>query len=92
MEIIIGLARADFECLLHEVPRQSPSYAILRRCLEIYPWATEKPFSMCVVIKCNREEASVLLEVAKEHCPQAVRDILYGFKAAGSKPDQWREL
>ena len=83
MEVTIGFARADFERLLHEVSPESPSYTILRRCPELYRWASEKPFSMCVVVECNQEEAMQLLEAAKQHCPQAVADIEYGFKSRG---------
>jgi hypothetical protein len=83
MEVTIGFARADFERLLHEVSPESPSYTILRRCPELDRWASEKPFSMCVVVECNQEEAMQLLEAAKQHCPQAVADIEYGFKSRG---------
>jgi hypothetical protein len=40
----------------------------------------ETPLFKCVIIECNRDEAIVLLEAAKQHCPEAVADIEYGLK------------
>jgi hypothetical protein len=33
-----------------------------------------------VIIECNPDEATLLLEAAKQHCPEAVPKIEYGFK------------
>jgi hypothetical protein len=80
MEVTIGLARAHYEKLLHDVPAEGPAYTILQRYVDLDRWANEKPFSMCVVMECNEGEAVALLEAAKRHCPQAVPDIEYGIK------------
>ena len=83
MEVTIGLARAHYEKLRHDVPKQARAYAVLHRSPQLERWAGEKPFSMCVIIECEKpEEAIALLEAAREHCPGAIPDILYGLKMA----------
>ena len=82
MEILIGLARPNYERLLHKVPSQTALYDLLRRLPDRDRWSTDKPHSMCVVFECNREEAMTLLEAAKQHCPQALPEIEYGIKLA----------
>ena len=85
MEILIGLARSDYERLLHKVPSQSAMYTLLRRFSDRDRWSSDKPHSMCVVFECNRDEALTLLEAAKQHCPQALPEIEYGIKLADEK-------
>jgi hypothetical protein len=80
MEVTIGFARAHYEKLLHDVPAETPAYTILHGSVELDRWADGKPFSMCVIIECNRDEATALLQAAKQHCPEAVADIEYGIK------------
>jgi hypothetical protein len=85
MEVTIGLARAHYEKLLHDVHNQARAYAVLHRSPQLGRWAGEKPFSMCVIIECeNPDEAVALLQAAREHCPGAIPDILYGLKMAGA--------
>ena len=80
MVVTIGLARADYEQLLRDVAQEAPAYAVLHQCPELDRWGHEKPLFRCVIIECNRDEAIVLLEAAKQHCPEAVPDIVYGLK------------
>jgi hypothetical protein len=80
MAVVIGLARADYEHLLQNVPAGGPAFAVLRRCPELQRWGREEPLFKCVIIECNRDEALVLLEAAQEHCARAVADIEYGLK------------
>jgi hypothetical protein len=82
MEVTIGLARSDYEKLLHDISPQHSAYNVLRRSPELDRWADEKPFSMCVVIECSEEEALNLYHAAKQHCPHVLRDIEYGLKSA----------
>jgi hypothetical protein len=83
MEVTIGLARADYEQLLHAVPAQSSAYCILHRYPALDRWADEKPFSMCVIVECkNSDEAIALLQAARQHCSRAIPDIIYALKAA----------
>jgi hypothetical protein len=82
MVVIIGLARADYEQLLHNLVPESSAFTVLRRCPELYRWGRETPLFKCVIIECNRDEAIVLLEAAKQHCPEAVADIEYGLKVS----------
>jgi hypothetical protein len=80
MVVVIGLARADYEQLLQKIPMETPAFAVLRRCPELDRWGREEPLFKCVIIECNRAEALVLLEAAKQHCERAVADIEYGLK------------
>jgi hypothetical protein len=80
MIVTIGLASADYEQLLHSVRPEAPAYTVLHKCPELDRWSQKKPLFKCVIIQCNPDEAIVLLEAAKEHCPQAVPDIEYGLK------------
>jgi hypothetical protein len=80
MVVVVGLARADYERLLHSVPPEAPAFTVLRRCPELYRWGHEEPLFKCVIIECSCDQATVLLEAAKQHCPEAVADIEYGLK------------
>jgi hypothetical protein len=82
MAVIIGLARSDYEKLLHDVSPQHSAYTLLRRSPELDHWADEKPFSLCVVIECSQEEALELYQAAEQHCPHILRDIEYGLNSA----------
>jgi hypothetical protein len=82
MVVTIGLARADYEQLLHKVLPEGSVYTVLHKCPELHRWSHEKPLFRCVIIECNPEEAILLLEAAKQHCPHAVSDILYGLKVS----------
>jgi hypothetical protein len=84
MVVTIGLARAHYEQLLHNLAPESPAYTVLRRCPELYRSGRETPLFKCVIIECNRDEAIVLLEAAKQHCAEAVADIDYGLKVSGA--------
>jgi hypothetical protein len=80
MKITIGLARADYDQLLQNVPPEAAAFAVLRRCPELARWGREEPLFKCVIIECNPDEATLLLQAAKQHCPEAVPNIEYGFK------------
>ena len=80
MVVTIGLARADYEQLLHKVLPEASVYTVLHKCPELYRWSHEKPLFKCVIIECYLDEAILLLEAAKQHCPQALPDIEYGLK------------
>jgi hypothetical protein len=83
MTVTIGLARADFDWLLHVASRRSRGSTVLQRYADSESTADRQPSSMCVVIEFDQEEARALLELATHHRPQALRDITYGLKAAG---------
>lgn len=80
MVVVIGLARAYYEQLVHHIPPDAPASSVLRRCPELYRWGREEPLFKCVILECSRDEALVLLDAAKQHCPEAVADIEYGLK------------
>ena len=81
--VTIGLARADFDWLLHVASPRSLVFRLLQRYAESETSANRERPSMCVVIECDQEEAKALLELATHHRPQALRDIQYGIRAAG---------
>ena len=80
MLVFVGLARADYEQLVHNVPAEAPAFTVLRRCPELYRWGCEEPLFKCVIIECDADEARLLSEAAKQHCPEAVPDIEYGIQ------------
>jgi hypothetical protein len=80
MLVIIGLARAHYEQLVHNVHPEAPAFTVLRRCPELHRYGREEPLFKCVIIECNPDQATLLLEAAKQHCPEAVPDIEYGFR------------
>jgi hypothetical protein len=84
MVVVIGLARADYEQLLRNLPAEAPAFAVLRRCPELYRWGRQEPLFKCVIIECDRDEAIVLLESAKQYCERAVADIEYGLQLSGA--------
>ena len=43
MEVTIGLARAHYEKLRHDVSKQARAYAVLHRSPQLERWAGEKP-------------------------------------------------
>ena len=80
MLVVIGLLRADYEQLLINVPPEAPAFTVLRRCPELHRRGREEPLFKCVVLECTPHEATLLLEAAKQQCPEAVPDIEYGVK------------
>jgi hypothetical protein len=60
MLVIIGLARADYDQLLHNIPPEALAFNVLRRCPELVRWEREEPMFKCVIIECNPEEATLL--------------------------------
>ena len=58
MQVTIGLSRAHYEKLLHDVPPEAPAYALIHRFPQLDRWADEKPFSMCVIIECENPRGS----------------------------------
>ena len=80
MLVIIGLARTDYDQLLQNVAPEAPAFTVLRRCPELARWGREEPLFKCVIIECSPDEATLLLEAAKQNCPDAVPNIEYGFR------------
>ena len=79
--LTIGLARADYDQLLRKVDPHSRTHTILTRSSEVDRWENEISSPMCVLVECTRKEAIELLDFAKQHCRQAVRDIQYGLRS-----------
>ena len=75
MSILIQLSRADLDCLLLHVPLDSDLSQKLQQTR-----TTVNPFGFPLgppdPVSCSECEASELLRVAKEHCPEAVSEIL----------------
>ena len=86
MLVIIGLARTDYDQLLQNVRPEAPAFMVLRRCPELARWGREEPLFKCVIIECNPEEATLLLEAAKQHCPEAVPTLSTDLNSHGTSP------
>ena len=75
MSILIQLSRTDLDCLLLHVPRDSDLSQKLQQTR-----TTVNPFGFPLgppnPVNCSEGEAVELLRVAREHCPEAVEEIL----------------
>ena len=67
MSILIQLFRADVDCLLLHLPPDSDISQKLEQSRKTVP-----PKS----VNCSEGEAAEMLRVAREHCPEAVEEIL----------------
>jgi hypothetical protein len=81
MLVIIGLARADYDQLLHKVPSDVPAFAVLRHCPELARWGREEPLFKCVIIGCNPDEPHCfwkpLSSIARKPCRTMNTDLNY---------------
>ena len=82
MEITIGLTRADFERLLYRVPPEATGHTVLRRWAAGYGAENEKP--LYLIVDCEQDEATALLEAAIQYYPAAAPEIEYGLRMSGA--------
>ena len=82
MSILIRLSRADVDCLFLHVPLGSDISLTLQQAR-----TTVNPFGFSLgppnPVSCSEDEARELLRVAREHCPEAVAEILLGITLCG---------
>lgn len=71
MKTGIELTPDAFNCLVEQLPKGSTIHTACHH-VEIIHIPDEPPK---FVLKCTDEEIQALLEIAKEHCPEAVRQI-----------------
>ena len=71
MSILIQLFRADVDCLLLHLPPDSGISQKLEQSRK-----TVHPLGPPKSVNCSESEAAEMLRVAREHCPEAVEEIL----------------
>ena len=80
MKIMIQLTPEDWDCLLEHVPNGSGTYAALKNATDLHGYINMPPLEF--VVYCDENEAKLLLDTAKNHCPTAVRAIEEAIKVA----------
>ena len=66
MKPVIAISIEDYESLLKRATEDSPLYFILKNAVKM---------ANTVVVRCDPEDAGMLLQVAKHFCPDVVREI-----------------
>ena len=66
MKPVIAISIEDYESLLKRVTEDSPLYFRLKNAVKM---------ANTVVVRCDPEDAGMLLQVAKHFCPDVVREI-----------------
>jgi hypothetical protein len=66
MKPVIAISIEDYESLLKRAIEDSPVYFRLKNAVKM---------ANTVIVRCDREDAAMLLQVAKHFCPDVVREI-----------------
>jgi hypothetical protein len=74
MEIFIKVAPRDYERLRSQIPAESPAHEAIDRATRI-DHALEGIRFQGYTIPCNEDQARIILEIAKQYCPDIIRDI-----------------
>ena len=74
MEMIIKLSRQTYQRLRDHVPAHSPAHEPIEKAAPI-DHSVEGVTFAGYSIACDDEQALVMLDVAKRHCPDAVTEI-----------------
>jgi hypothetical protein len=81
MKIEIEMDREHYDALLNQVVKESREYYLLKNSIMIrYPGM----FQSTVLIVCDDQDASALLKVASQCCPQAASAIEAAMKNSRS--------
>ena len=83
MDIFIKVAPRDYERLRSRVPQNSPAHVAIERATRI-DHAIEGVLFEGYTIPCDEDQARIILETAKQHCPEIVRDIEGAIRLARS--------
>jgi hypothetical protein len=74
MDIFIKVAPRQFERLRSQISTESPAHKAINKATRI-DHAVEGVLFEGYNIPCDEEQAHILLETAKQYCPEIVRDI-----------------
>jgi hypothetical protein len=74
MDIFIKVAPRQYDRLRSQIPTESSAYEAINKATQI-DHAVEGVLFEGYSIPCDEDQARILLETAKQHCPEIVRDI-----------------
>ena len=74
MEILIKLAPRDYSRLRSHIPIESAAYEAIEKATWI-DHSLEGVSFRGYTIRCDERQARVILEIAKQYCPEIVSDI-----------------
>jgi len=74
VEIFIKLAPRPYNLLRNHIPAESSAHEAIERASRI-DHSVEGVLFAGFSIPCNEEQARVILEIAKQYCPEIIPDI-----------------
>lgn len=83
MDIFIKIARRPYDRLRSHIPAESAAREAVERASRI-EHSVEGVLFAGYSIPCNEEQARIILETAKQVCPEIIPDIQRAMIAAGS--------
>jgi hypothetical protein len=83
MEIFIKLASRDYENLRTRIPNGSPAHEAIERVTRI-DYSVDGVLFEGYSIPCDEHHARMLLEIARERCPEIVSEIQKAMRLAES--------
>jgi hypothetical protein len=84
MDILIKVARRDYERLRTHVPPDSPAHNAIYKATPIDHSIEGVQFEG-YTIPCDENQARIFLEIAKQCCPEIIRDIEKAISLAAPK-------
>jgi len=83
MDIFIKIAPRPYDRLRRHIPAESAGREAVERASRI-DQSVDGVLFAGYSISCNEEQARIILETAKEHCPEIIPDIEQAIKIARS--------
>lgn len=85
MQVTLQLQSGTYDCLLNHVPgEESDARRALKEATKLNN--TRALPEIVFTVLCAETQARVLLDIAKEHCPQAVHEIEFAIQTFGAQP------
>jgi hypothetical protein len=84
MDIFIKVARRDYERLRSQIPSDSPAREAIEKATPIDHSIEGVQFEG-YNIPCDENQARILIEIAKQCCPEIIRDIETAIRLAAPK-------
>jgi len=82
MDIFVKVARRDYERLRSQIPSDSPAREAIDKATPIDHSIEGVQFEG-YNIPCDENQARILIEIAKQYCPEIIRDIERAIRLAG---------
>jgi hypothetical protein len=84
MEVFIKVAPRHYEQLRSQIHIESPAHEAIDRATRI-DYSLEGVLFEGYNIPCNEEQAQIMLETARQCCPEIASDIEYAIRLARSR-------